>query len=108
MRGGVRGGGTQRSIGACRHPPTRRFAPPSPRGGGAVGVALGRFPVFAVAGEGAGFVFDVGLAGEGVVGDGELGLAQALDLVAQAGGGFELKIGGGVFHLAFEGGDVGL
>ena len=39
----------------------------------------------AVAGEGAGFVLDVGLAGEGIVGDCKLGLAQALDLVAQAG-----------------------
>ena len=67
-----------------------------------------RRPYLRVAGEGAGFVLDVGLAGEGIVGDGELGLAQALDLVAQAGGGLELEVGGGLAHLLFHVGDDGL
>ena len=51
---------------------------------------------------------DVGLAGEGIVGDGELGLAQALDLVAQARGGLELEVGGGLAHLFLQAGDHGL
>ena len=38
----------------------------------------------------------------GIVGDGELGLAQALDLVAQARGRLELEVGGGLAHAPLQ------
>ena len=42
------------------------------------------------------------LAGQRIVGDGQLGVAQPLDLVAQPGGRFEVEVGGGVAHLLLE------
>ena len=68
-------------------------------GGGAV------FPGAAIA---AGLVVDLGLGGERVVGDGELGGLQALDLVAQARGDLEVEIGGGLAHALLEVGQRGL
>src|SRR5690606_6341041 len=48
------------------------------------------------------------IAGEQVVNDGKLGLAQALDLVAQPCGLLEVEIGGGVAHGLFEIFEMGL
>lgn len=50
---------------------------------------------------------DRGLAGHRVVGDGEFGGFEALDLVAEAGGGLEFEVGGGFLHAVFEVGDMG-
>ncbi len=43
-----------------------------------------------------------------VVHDGEFGGLEALDLVAQAGGLFEVEVGGGVAHLLFQRVEMGL
>jgi hypothetical protein len=53
-------------------------------------------------------VLDAGVAGQRVVHEFEFLRLQALDLVAQAGGGFEVEVGGGVAHLAFQRLEMGL
>ena len=47
------------------------------------------------------------LAGEGVVGDGELDRLEALDLVAEAGGFLELEVLGGLEHRLAQAVEVG-
>ena len=58
--------------------------------------------VFLRAGIGAGLVLHHALLGGGVVDHGQLGGAQALDLVAQPRGFLEIQIGGGFAHPGFE------
>ena len=47
-------------------------------------------------------VHRLALPGHHLVGEFQVEQLQALDLVAQAGGGFELQVGGGGAHLGFE------
>ena len=75
------------------------------KGGGDDWTSLWSPAVLALSSERAGAILHVCLARQRVVGDGQLGLAQALDLVAQAGGGLELQVGGGLEHLLLQAGD---
>ena len=64
-------------------------------------------PVFALALESARFLVDGFLPREWIIGDGQLRLTQPLDLVAQARRLFEVQVGGGFAHAAFEIGQHG-
>ena len=69
---------------------------------------VGAAAVFALARIAAGHGVDRDLAGHRVVRDRELGRLQALDLVAQPGGGLEFEVAGRLAHLGLEVGDRGL
>ena len=69
---------------------------------------VGGGAIFLRARIGAGAVFHIRLPRHGVVADGQLHRLQSLDLVAQARGGFEVQIGGGLAHALFQIAERGL
>ena len=63
---------------------------------------VGARTVLALAFEATGLVLDFRLPRQGIVGHGELGVAQPLDLVAQSRRGLELEVGRGRVHAPLQ------